>query len=411
MKLLCADIGTSSLKAAVIDETGKVWAKAKKDFLLYTTVHSSKEWLPALQNCIHGICSENQDLKIDGLVISGNGPTLVTVTGETMLWNEEVAQGNSKSLFIPRIVQFKKNLGEQWDKSKWIFSGPEYLIYLLTDSPCTILPEERYFDAYWTHSTLVEAGLTLEDCNKFPQFVKPGSKAGVLTHKAVAFLGAEANGIIEGIPVFCGAPDFISALVGTGTIKAGCLCDRAGSSEGLNFCTDIALKGDGIRTLPSVVSGLWNASTLLCDTGTRFGAYKQKTEREMGLSLTSEEFVKLILENDGTNPSLDQGKYFMIQTALDVKTCIETLRKQANAEGIPFPAEMTITGGQSNNVLWNQMKADITGMTIKVCECRDAELLGDAIFAFAGMGTYDSIESACNAMCRISKIFVPNSND
>ncbi len=408
MNLLCVDIGTSSLKAAVISEDGKVLAFKRRFLLLYTTENASREWFSTLQNVIKDLFEINKDLKVDGLCVSGNGPTLVTSTGKTMLWNEEVQPLKTKSLFIPRIAAFKDKLGAEWDEIKTIFSGPEFLINRLTDAEITILPHERYLEAYWTKTEFEKCGLSSEDFEKMPPFVAPGELAGKLTHKAASFLTAEDNGIVDGLPVYCGAPDFISALVGTNTLVPGTLCDRAGSSEGINFCTEKMLVAEGLRSLPSIAEGKFNASVLLPETGTKFAAFKQKLEREAGHEFRFHDLIDDVIMSDGTNASYDQGKYLMMQTALDVRNAVAKLRSAAKDNGIHFPDSMVITGGQCLHDGWNQMKADITGMVIYVTECPDAELLGDAIFVFVKMGLFSSIEEAASKLVKKSKKFVPH---
>lgn len=407
MNLLCVDIGTSSLKAAVINEEGKVLAFKRKFLLLYTTENASREWFSTLQNVLKDLFASNSELKVDGLCVSGNGPTLVTNTGKTMLWNENVQPLKTRSLFIPRIAAFKDRLGAEWDEIKTIFSGPEYLINRLTDAEVTILPHERYLEAYWTQDEFLKCGLTKEDFDRMPSFVAPGELAGKLTHKAVSFLTAEENGIVDGLPVYCGAPDFISALVGTNTLVAGALCDRAGSSEGINFCTDKMLCAEGLRSLPSISEGKFNASVLLPETGTKFAAFKQKLEREAGREFRFHDLIDDVIMSDGSNASYDQGKYLMMQTALDIRNAVSRLRNAAREKGLPFPDSMTVTGGQCLHDGWNQMKADITGMILYVTECPDAELLGDAIFVFVKKGFYSSIEEAAEKLVKKSKKFIP----
>lgn len=407
MTILCVDIGTSSLKAALITDEGKVLAKSRRKFLLVKTEHSSKEWFPALQNAAAELFEQAPESKVDGICISGNGPTLVATSGETFLWNEEAVQIKSPSLFIPRIISFKNKYSGVWEKTRYIFGAPEYLIWLLTDKACTILPDERYRKAYWTDEDLAAAGLTSDDIAKLPPFKMSSEKIGGLTHKAVSFIGGEEHGIEDGLPVFLGAPDFVAALVGTATVEENTICDRAGSSEGINFCTREPLYGDNIRTLPSIVPGLWNASVLLPDSGSKFAAFKQKIDRELGESVDYNDLLDRMIDSDGSSAALDQGKYLLIQTALDVKSAIETLRKTAFEKGLPFPDKMTITGGQASNDKRNQMKADITGIKIQVPSCSDSELLGDAAMALAGMGVFGSIQEASKKLFSAGKLFVP----
>lgn len=405
--VLAVDIGTSSLKAAFVSEKGKVCSFSRRPFLLCNTEHASKEWLPAFQNALQDLFSKSPEIRPSGICVSGNGPTLVAQSGETFLWNEKVVQLKSSSLFVPRLLAFKDKFPDVWKKSELVFSGPEYFLWLLTGEPCTILPEKRFESAYWNKQFLLESGFSNDEINKLPSFAEPSHKLAGLSRKASSFLGAEEFGIKEGLPVFCGAPDFISALVGTATVKPGILCDRAGSSEGINFCTSVPLEAEKIRTLPSVVPELWNASVLLSDSGSKFDSFKLKIERELGRQIEYSVLVQEIIGSDGTNASLDQGKYLMIQTALNLKDALGILKDAAAKKGIAFPDEMRVAGGQAKSALWNQMKADITGMKISVPSCPDAELLGDAAFAFTALKVFPTLTSASESLFSKAETFYP----
>ena len=102
-KILCADIGTSSLKSAVIDEEGRVLASARVGFAKYGDDFASREWITALKSALDEIfkagSSENDQESsiiigtidavdsINAICISGNGPTIVAENGRTLLWN------------------------------------------------------------------------------------------------------------------------------------------------------------------------------------------------------------------------------------------------------------------------------------------------------------------------------------
>lgn len=405
--VLAVDIGTSSLKVAFVSEKGKVCSFSRRPFLLCNTEHASKEWLPAFQNALQDLFSKSPEIRPSGICVSGNGPTLVAQSGETFLWNEKVVQLKSSSLFVPRLLAFKDKFPDVWKKSELVFSGPEYFLWLLTGEPCTILPEKRFESAYWNKQFLLKSGFSNDEINKFPSFAEPSHKLAGLSRKASSFLGAEEFGIKEGLPVFCGAPDFISALVGTATVKPGILCDRAGSSEGINFCTSVPLEAEKIRTLPSIVPELWNASVLLTDSGSKFDSFKLKIERELGRQIEYSVLVQEIIGSDGTNASLDQGKYLMIQTALNLKDALGILKDAAAKKGIAFPDEMRVAGGQAKSALWNQMKADVTGMKISVPSCPDAELLGDAAFAFTALKVFPTLTSASESLFSKAETFYP----
>lgn len=401
--VLCADIGSSSLKAALIDGNGRVLAKSRKQFFLCYTENAATEWNKAFEEAAFSIFKESGRIP-DAICISGNGPTLVLENGTTLLWNENVEQ-KGPSLFIHRIKALKERHPKEFEESCSVFSGPEYLIWKLTGNKVTILPEQRFITAYWSHDALLEQGLTEEDEKKLPAFVKPGFFAG-------NWCINEAN-----IPVYCGAPDFVCALVGTATLTPGKICDRAGSSEGLNLCIERPIKAENIRTLPSVIPGLWNASYLLPASGSKFNSFNAKVSRRMGKDIGYTEMVNEIIfymENKSEKcilnfPSdlLEEGKDLIISMAQEVKKGIDTLEKAAKENNLPFERKMTITGGQAENENWTQIKSNLTNTQIMLGECKDAELLGDAAFTFTAMGLYETLEKSAKALNKENKIFSP----
>ena len=163
--VLAVDIGTSSLKAAFVSEKGKISAFSRRPFFLCNTEHASKEWLPAFQNALQDLVSQSPEIRPSGICVSGNGPTLVAQSGETLLWNEKVVQLKSSSLFIPRLLAFKDKFSDVWKKSGLVYSGPEYFLWLLTGESCTILPEKRFESAYWNKQLLLESGFSNDEIN------------------------------------------------------------------------------------------------------------------------------------------------------------------------------------------------------------------------------------------------------
>ena len=161
---LCADIGTTSLKAALVSDKGQVLSFSKIEFTSTDKSKIALEWFEALKESISALkknqiesLSENKNLvdsktgtlNIDAICISGNGPTIVSEDGTTLLWNApvdsslipdikkilppELSEKFSHSLFLPRILAFKNLYKKQFEKQK-IFSGPEYLIWSLSNS-------------------------------------------------------------------------------------------------------------------------------------------------------------------------------------------------------------------------------------------------------------------------------------
>lgn len=246
--VLCVDIGTTSLKAGLISADGEVVFICTKNFTDCYNHFISLEWKNCLKNAVKDLhdCGVCKEFAVNAIVVSGNGPTLVSQEGFTFLWNEtidfslfndfcEQAKNElKKSLFLPRIVTFKK-LYPQHFENKMIFSGPEFLIYELTRNAVTILPEKRFVSAYWTNENLSLCNI---DSQKLPPFIEIGKICGNLSESAANFLE-----LPDDLPVVSGGPDFVAALIGTNTLQNGTLCDRCGSSEGFNFASSVFFAG------------------------------------------------------------------------------------------------------------------------------------------------------------------------
>lgn len=418
--IFCADIGTSSLKAALIRSDGKVIAFSKQNFAQHSSKKISMQWLNAFAVAANQFAEKINSVK--GICISGNGPTIVSDDGTTLLWNDKTDEKagceegkNTKSLFIPRLLAFRQKFCSEWKNARFIFSGPEFLYYLLTEKAVTVLPEKRYKTAYWSHEELLRCGITDDEQKKLPPFVPPAFNCGYTTEKITELLSLPSP-----VPVLCGVPDFVAALIGTNTLKPGKICDRAGSSEGLNLCIDNETKNNfppnpEIRILPSVIPELWNASFLIPDSGRLFSDYKAKIEQESGKKTEYNFLVEECLAD-----KTGDGFTIMKILAEKNKRGIEILQKALNSSvsngtekdskksGAANTIEaITITGGQAKSEKWIQIKADICKINFELTSLADSELSGDAVLGFTGLGVYKSIQEAADSIVKTGKIFVP----
>lgn len=436
---LCADIGTTSLKAALVSDKGQVLSFSKIEFTSTDKSKIALEWFEALKESISTLkknqiesLSENKNLvdsktgtlNIDAICISGNGPTIVSEDGTTLLWNApvdsslipdikkilppELSEKFSHSLFLPRILAFKNLYKNQFEKQK-IFSGPEYLIWSLSNSQITILPEERYEAAYWNDQVLTAIGgstanksspeknesTAIKSLPSMGPFVKPGFNCGTITKEIASQLKISSS-----TKVIAGGPDFTVALIGTNTLQQGKLCNRAGSSEGLNWCTAKPVFASGIRTLPSVIPGLWNASILSHNSGDRIADCKQAYEKENNVEISFSQYIKLCLEEKDKN-----GAQILQELSDFFKDGISKFRTLSKENNIPLRETVMVTGGQAKNPLWLKHKAECSQINLATCEIPDSELIGDAVLASYGLGLYDSIQEAAEKMVKIKNVF------
>lgn len=397
MSIFSIDVGTTAIKAAIIDKEGKVLAhdvfKIDEKKELFTQLKTGFCFL--WNNCTAKTINFSSINSIEGICISGNGPSLVRFSKEDkaidyILWNtdfkpttfqEEILK-NSKSLFISRIFALQNK--QPFNLSETLLGIPEYLTFLLTGTKATILPEEKFKTAYWSNELLIQAKIPHEI---LPHFVKPGTFAGytyvslnektfLSNNNSFFFDSKNKNTKDIKLPVFFGAPDFVSALIGTNTLEEGKVCDRAGSSEGINLCVsstfDFKAKDcfSDLRILPSIIPELWNISYLISDSGIVLQKYG----------------------NDSIKAKEIEKKLILGFTELNKFHAIKT---------------MAISGGQAKNIEWLQKKANFLKTKIEIPECIDSELLGNAILTYSFLNKKSSIKEIANKMYRIKKIIYP----
>lgn len=363
--VLCVDIGTTSLKAAVISKEGHQLSFTQKPFLNPDGRYISEEWITQFNNCVEDFLPLI-DL-IEAISISGNGPTVVTENGSTVLWNtpnnpELPIQNTTNSLFLPKIVILRHKYKDDFTNSQTIFSGPEYLIWKLTGNKITILPEKRYEAAYWNKELLIQNQMLPE---KFPSFKKIGESYGTVNSKNFCSR-------LKGLPVYGCGPDFIAAMVGTGCTQTGALCDCAGSSEGFNLCIPIPYKDERIRLLPSVTPGLWNAAVMIPESGRLLLNYKNKLEKETGKVWDYSQLIDYCFDMPQS-----EGHDILETLLKNSEYALKVLKDIALRCNIDFPSSMFVAGGQAKNKRWMTEKERRLGIKLEVSNIPDAELLGD----------------------------------
>ncbi|MDR2758071.1 MAG: FGGY-family carbohydrate kinase [Spirochaetaceae bacterium] len=439
--ILCVDIGTSALKASFIDARGHNHGFVREAYSreqLVRGVVTGSDWEKAFVRARGVLAKQAPDLKPDALCISGNGPTLVPLTegGESLAplhWYNGRADAPRipeplPSLFLPYAAGFLQENPEAYERTRYLFSAPEWLSFQCGAEPVTVLPSPLYEPSYWDETQCRKFGL---DQDKFPPFVPLGSPIGGVSAKA-----AEYFDLPQGIPIIAGGPDFIMALIGVGAIEPGIVCDRAGTSEGINYCTPAPVYIPGFRTLPHVEAGFWNLGAILPASGRFFDWYRELTgQTDGGYDELLEELIgKSVPPGSGAALSPGEGLFFPALPFLDkpsaaglfmafpgllnrtgfgraVLEALGFLVRDAleifSSHGFPI-TEMRLSGGQSKNARWNQLKADLTACTLLLPEIRDGELAGDACIAARALGEFSSLPQAVSGMIRFTGSYIPS---
>ncbi|MFX1453558.1 MAG: FGGY-family carbohydrate kinase [Promethearchaeota archaeon] len=89
--------------------------------------------------------------------------------------------------------------------------------------------------------------------------------------------------------------------------------------------------------------------------------------------------------------------------AIEVKKNIQVFKEL----GIE-PKELLLTGGGSRSDFWNQIYADVLGVTCVRNVIEEATSLGAAILAASGAGLFSDISKAAENLCKVDKKWIPN---
>jgi len=88
---------------------------------------------------------------------------------------------------------------------------------------------------------------------------------------------------------------------------------------------------------------------------------------------------------------------------LEVKDILESMY----ASGVDART-MRILGGPTKSELWNQIQADVYNRRVETLRFPDAAILGAAILAGVGVGTFRDIREAAERMVAVDKAYTPN---
>lgn len=284
----------------------------------------------------------------------------------------------------------------------------------------------------WSEKMLALAEL---DSSFFPSWVEPGAVIGYVHSEA-----SKQTGLPSGIPVVATGHDTQFAAIGSGA-RLGEAILSSGTWEILmlrinEFKPTRFGFEEGILIENDAIAGFWDPQLLMMASGviewvrrhfyadlTDLGkAYAQMITdgRKVGAGAAGVMVLPSFIADTGPTKKFGtwgtmlglsinterghiyratlEGLSFQLRHALGILT---------QATGSKVKA-VRVVGGGSKNELWNQIRADVTGLPITTIAQKDATSLGAALFAFVGAGTFASIEEAQASVAFEETVFEPS---
>ncbi|WP_394925883.1 xylulokinase [uncultured Robinsoniella sp.] len=471
--LLGIDIGTSACKIAVFEKNGTVIAAGTGDYPVYYpqpgwAEQNPDEWWDAVCETIKTLIETNHidPQEIAGVGIDGQSWSAIPidkdgkVLANTPIWMDTRAQdicdringeigeenifaltGNSlqPSYTTAKIIWYKENLPEMYEKIDKILQSNAFIAYRLTDALSHDMSQ-----GYGVHCFDMKNGCWNDEmCEKMgiprsflPELVPCHQVVGTVTGKA-----SERTGLAVGTPVVAGGLDAACGTLGAGVIHVGETQEQGGQAGGMSICIEEYAADPRLILGAHVVPGQW-----LLQGGTvggggvmrwfekEFADYEREIADRVGKSSLDQ--LNEIAEaaapgSDGVvflpymagerSPIWDpnaKGVYY----GLDFnKTKGDMVR--AAMEGVAFSLkhnldiaedtgakveELRAMGGSANSLLWTQIKSDITGKPIVVPSSDTATTLGAVILAGVGVGVYKDFEEAVHMTVKLTRWHEPD---
>jgi xylulokinase len=447
--IIAADIGTSSLKVALVDSRGEVLATARHGYSTHVThrgwtEQNPHDWLAALAVALPALAASHDISQVDGIVFTGQMSAALLVDGENnplrpcIIWSDQRAEGEAaaassqagaKSLYAltgnpatatysaPKLAWLARHEPEVVRQARHFLQPKDWIVSQLTgraatdlsDASCTNLIDLR--KGSWEPALFELYGVEMRLA---PDILRSTDIAGRLLP-----VTAEKLGLKPGLPVLMGGGDGPATAAGAGALSEGDGYLTLGTSAWASFTSADPVIDPQCRlaTFAHVLPGLFVETGSMQAAGASLEWAAQMTGMTVG------EFAELALKNErpsGTNPFFLpylQGERTPYWTALAAGTFFGLNRDHGRAEianavleGICLQMRMvldvfgelgrsadrlTLTGGFGKSALFEQRFADVTGQSVRTL--RNAEhstALGAAIVGFLGLGVFGAASDA-----------------
>ena len=343
-----------------------------------------------------------------------------------------------------RILWLRKHEKNVFNKIHKYLLVEDYIIYKLTGkyfTETTLISSTLYFNikrkAWWSEM-LHFLNITAQ---QLPKVVNPGAFTDVVQETAAMECGLSIN-----TQVIAGAYDHAAGAIGAGNTAQGMVTETTGTAMAMVITLDESLDNYSLN-LPLQIHPLENKYFLLpygqtaglvlkwfrdtfCSEEIMASQDKDQNVYELLDNLASKappgcdglimlphlmgsgspEFInkaKGVFE--GITPSTDRSHFIrsiMESVAYMIRRNLEVLYDHDISI-----REMIVLGGGSKSDLWNQIKADVTGIPVRSMLVEDTATIGAAVLAGTGSALFSSIDEGISKLCHYKRLYVPDKNN
>jgi xylulokinase len=452
------DVGTSGVKAILVDDRGDVIASATTALALSTPKPGWAEqepdaWWDATVASIRALLTDQRPENVVAIGISGQmhssvfldrhgeviRPALLWCDGRTTEECEEItvlAGGENRlrdwvrnpaleGFTLPKVLWLRKREPAAYARLATVLLAKDFIRFRLTgvlatepsDASGTLMFDPARLQ--WSEELLSAVGI--------PRSLLPdvGGSAEVLGRLSAA--AAAHTGLPEGAPVVGGGADNACGAAGVGVLTPGEAVASWGTSGTVLAPTAQPLVDPALRahTFCHVVPRLWYLMGVVLSAGGAFGWYRETLARELAgvpdaQSRLDEEAASIPPGAEGVTflpylqgertPHRDasaRGAFLGLSLA---HTRAHLTR--AVLEGVCFalrdslsilqelglsPRRLLLTGGGAKSALVRRLQAEVYGIPVSTVDREEGPAYGAALLAAVGAGAFPDVETAARS--------------
>jgi sugar (pentulose or hexulose) kinase len=445
-------MGTSQIKAGLLDERGEIRSISKKPNPAAETWNGflgfdADACLRTVYETIRDAVDQTEGAQVEALSLTNQRATVVPVgkEGQTLCpalsW-QDTSSGDAVDAFMSRfgadrftqltglppsvlwslakVLRLKADLTDVFRSASRFVLLHDFVLKGLGADRFVTDPSNASVSGFMDVKSLAWSGEILEAAGlregHLPELVPSGGRAGELDTTAAA-----ATGLPRGTPLIVGGGDQQCSTLGVGAVRPGdaglCLGTAAVVScpvdhpiteaGGEFFCTAHAAPGawvlEGIHNAFGS-SALWVAAAIGCESlkeldaiaaGSVPGAHGVVFLPFMSGIGSPEYDAKTAGTVYGLRLSStkeDLARAAIEGTSFEMRRILDALDRYANV------GSLLVGGGRLAGPTANQALADILDRELVMVEGRDTTLLGAAALAWVGAGRYDDVVQALERM-------------
>lgn len=468
--VLGIDVGTSGLKALLVDEEGAVHARATSEYSVSTpkplwSEQDPESWWRATLNALAAL-REQAPREFEGIAAVGltgqmHGLVLLDAAGTVIrpgiLWNDqrtaeecailtarvgasEVIRATGNPILTgftaPKLLWVERHEPEHYARIAHVLLPKDFIRYRLTGECVTDVADAS--GTSWLDVGARSWSAPMIDASGVDRAWLPRVDEGPDIGSAIEARAADATGLRAGTPVVAGAGDQAAQALGSGIVEEGQLSCTLGTS-GVVFAASSEYRTDPegrLHAFAHAVPGAWHLMGVMLSAGGALQWYRDR------FGPATADAYERIAESAATAPPGCEGLTFLPYLTgertphanPEARAAFVGLTQRhershldrAVFEGITFglrdsleliralgisPRSIRLSGGGARSSFWRQLIADAFETTVVPAAVDEGAAYGAALLALAGASPGANVANLARGWATAGPAVEPSGTD